>query len=272
MIKLLNIEMMKIRSYKAFWAMVILYAVTVVFIFFGFPSLVDYISLQSNSTEVKLLKNFVYNFPDVWQNLSWVASLRFFIKIFLGFIVIILITNEFTNGTVRSNIINGLSRTDFLKGKVYLIILFSLVATLLILVSGLALGLLFSSNVSFVAMTRKLGYLGGYFVEIFTYLSLALLIGMLVKRTGFSIAVLFVYPIIEIIVQQRVPESIAPYLPVNAMNRILQTPNTSLIQYTSPDSEIRLQTHIGTADVLVSLAYAAVFIFLTYLLIRKRDV
>jgi ABC-type transport system involved in multi-copper enzyme maturation permease subunit len=271
MIRLLNIELMKIKKYRAFWAMTILYVVAVSFIFFGFPSLIDYISMQSNSAEVKLLKNFVYNFPDVWQNLSWIASLRFFIKIFLGFIVIILIANEFTHGTVRSNIINGMSRLDFLKSKVSFIILFSFLATILIFISGLILGLIFSSNTSFSAITRKLIYLGGYFVEIFSYLTFALFLGMLIKRTGFAIAVLFAYPIIEFIIQQRVSESIAPYLPINAMNRILQTPNTSLIQYTSPNSEIRLQTHIETADVLVALAYAAIFIILSFLTIRKKD-
>ena len=271
MIRLLKIELMKIGKYRAFWAMTILYLVAVSFIFFGFPSLIDYIAMQSESTQVKLLKNFIYNFPDVWQNLAWIASLRFFIKIFLGFIIIILITNEFSNGTVRSNIINGMSRLDFLSSKVSFIFLFSLLATLFIFISGLILGLIFSSTATFSAITRKLYYLGGYFVETFTYLSFALFLSMLIRKTGFAIAVLFVYPIIEIIVQQKVNEQVAKFLPINAMNRILQTPNTSLIQYTSPDSEIRLQTQIETGDVLVSIAYAVLFILITYLIIRKRD-
>ncbi|MCK4817003.1 hypothetical protein KA005_14635, partial [bacterium] len=79
MMKTLQIELKKIVTYKVFWAMVIIYLVALFFVFFGFPSLVDYFSLKSNTTEVKLLKNFVYNFPDVWQNLSWIAGLRFFI-------------------------------------------------------------------------------------------------------------------------------------------------------------------------------------------------
>jgi ABC-type transport system involved in multi-copper enzyme maturation permease subunit len=269
--KLLYIELMKVRKYRIFWIMTILYALAVSFIFFGFPSLVDYFSLRSNSAEIKLLKNFVYNFPDVWQNLSWVASLRFFIKIFLGFIIIMLITNEYSNLTVRSSITNGMSRTDFLKSKVYFVIAFSIAATVLVFISGLILGMVYSSNTSFSAITRKIVYLGGYFVEIFTYLSFALFLAFLIRKAGFAIAVLFVWPIIEIIIQQRVPESVAPFLPINAMNRILQTPNTSLIQYSSPDTDIKLQTHIAGGDVIVSLAYAVLFILLTYLILRRRD-
>ncbi len=269
--KTLQIELKKIVTYKVFWAMVIIYLVALFFVFFGFPSLVDYFSLKSNTTEVKLLKNFVYNFPDVWQNLSWIAGLRFFIKIFLGMIVIILITNEYAYGTIRQNIISGMSRFDFLKGKVFLILVFALFASLFIMISGFILGLSYSSNTSFHAITSKLIYLPGYFTEVFTYMSFALMLGLLLKRTGFAIGVLFVYPIIEIIVQQKMSDKIIPFLPVNAMNHIIRTPNTSLIQYSSPNSEIDLQTLIAGQDVVISLVYAALFIAISYLILKKRD-
>ncbi len=271
MMKLLQIEFKKISTYKVFWVMVTLYALALFFIFFGFPSLVDYISLKSESTEVKLLKNFVYNFPDIWQNLSWVASIRVFIKVFLGFLIVILITNEYAYGTIRQNIINGMSRGDFLSGKVALLIVFGIAATLLIIISGFILGLSLSSNTSFSAITGKLVYLFGYFVEITTYMSFALMLGILLKRTGFAISVLFVYPIIELIIQQKVSDNIAPFLPVNAMNQVLKTPNTSLIQYSSPDMNIDLQTHIASQDVIVCLIYAAIYIGIAYLALKKRD-
>jgi ABC-type transport system involved in multi-copper enzyme maturation permease subunit len=257
-------------SYRIFWAMMLLYTLALLFIFFGIPSLVDYFTV-SESAEAKLLKNFVYNFPDVWQNLSWVASLRFFIKIFLGLIIIILICSEFSYNTIRSNIINGLSRWDFLKAKLLFIVLFTLVATVLVFISGLILGLIYSSNTSFATITGKLVFLVGYFVEVFTYLTFALFLAMLIKRTGFAIAVLFLYPIIEVILQQRIPEEYSVYLPINAMNQVLKTPNTSLIQYSSPDNDIKLQTAIEACDLAVSLGYAVLFILLTFFLLKKRD-
>lgn len=271
MMKLLNIELKKITTYRVFWVMVILYVLAVVFIFFGFPSLIDYFSLQSDAKEVKLLKNFIYNFPDIWQNLSWVASLRFFIKIFLGLIIIILITNEYSYNTIRLNIMNGMSRLDFLKSKVYLIVLFALAATLIVLISGFILGMRFSSTTEMDMILKKSGYLLGYFVEAFCYMSFAMMLALLLKRTGLAISVIFIYPIIELIVQQQINEDIHPYLPINAINHIIRTPNTSLIQYSSPSNDITLQIKLDPMDFVISLAYAAIFIGVSYWVLKKKD-
>jgi ABC-type transport system involved in multi-copper enzyme maturation permease subunit len=133
------------------------------------------------------------------------------------------------------------------------------------------LGLSYSSVTTFEAITGKLWFLVGYIVETFSYLVFALMLGLIVKRTGLAISFLFIYPIIELVVQQQIPESIHPYLPVNAMNHVIRTPNTSLIEYQSPDFDIDLQKYIEGVDILVCLGYAALFIFISYLILRKRD-
>jgi len=257
--------------YRMFWVMAGLYFLSMIFIFYGFPSLIDYFSLRSDAPEVKLLKNFLYNFPDIWQNLAWIASLRYFIKVLLGMIMVILITNEYAYLTIRHNIINSLSRTDFLMGKIYLALFISLVSTLLVMLSGLILGLSYSSTTSFEAITGKLPFLLGYFIEVSTYLLFALMLGLLVKRTGLAIIFLFIYPIFELIVEQQLPENIRPYLPVNGMNHILKTPNTSLIQYKSPDFPVDLQTGLAFGDIAVCLGYAALFVLVCYIIMKKRD-
>jgi ABC-type transport system involved in multi-copper enzyme maturation permease subunit len=254
-----------------FWVMSGIYVLSMLFIFYGFPSLIDYFSLRSDAPEVKLIKNFLYNFPDIWQNLAWIASLRYFIKVLLGMVMVVLITNEYTYITVRHNIINGLSRTDFLLGKIYLAFFISLVSTLLVLFSGIILGLSFSSVTTLQAMSGKLVFLLGYFIEVSTYLLFALMLGLLVRRTGLAIIFLFIYPLIELIIEQQLPENIRPFFPVNGMNHILRTPNTSLIQYKSPDFPVDLQTAVSGGDILVCLAYAALFIFVCYMILKKRD-
>ncbi len=272
MIKLLHIELRKILPYKMFWIMTGVYLLSLIFFFYGLPSLIDYFSLRSNAPEVKLLKNFLYNFPDIWQNLSWAASLRFFIKIFLGMIMIILVTNEYSYLTIRNNIINGLSRTDFLMGKIYLALLFAIAATFIILVTGLILGMIYSSTVTTTALFSKMPFLLGYFVEIVAFLMFSIMVGILVKRTGFAIGLLFVYPIIELIIQQKVPESIQPFLPVNAINHVLRTPNTSLITFQSPEFDLELQTGLHAQDIVVALLYAALFVVISLIVIRRRDI
>lgn len=271
MIKLLQIEFRKILPYKMFWVMSGIYVLSLIFFSYGLPSLIDYFSMKSKAPEVKLLMNFLYNFPDIWQNLSWAASLRFFIKIFLGMIIIILVTNEYSFLTIRNNIINGLSRTDFLLSKVYICILFSIAATLLIFLTGTVLGLSYSTTVSFHVFFGKMIFLLGYFVETLTFLLFSMMLAVLVRRTGFAIGVLFVYPIFELIIQQKISVSIQPFLPVNAMNHILRTPNTSLIQFHSPEFNVDLQTGLHGQDVVVALLYAALFVGISLWVIRKRD-
>lgn len=271
MIKLLQIELRKILPYKMFWVMSGIYLLSLVFFSYGLPSLIDYFSLKSDAPEIKLLTKFLYNFPDIWQNLAWAASLRFFIKIFIGMIMIILVTNEYSYLTVRHNIFNGLSRTDFLVSKILVAVLFSLAATLLIFITGTILGLIYSATMSFQAFFGKMLFLAGYFIEILTFLLFSMMIGILVKRTGFAIGLLFVYPILELIIQQKVADNIQPFLPLNAMNHILRTPNTSLIQYNSPGFDIELQTAIHMQDVGVALLYACLFAGISLWVIRKRD-
>jgi len=271
MMRLLQIELRKILPYKMFWVMCGIYLVSLLFFSWGLPSLIDYFTMKSNVPEIKLLTKFLYNFPDIWQNLSWAASLRFFIKIFIGIIMIILVTNEYSYLTIRHNVFNGLSRTDFLMSKVYVAILISLAATLLILLTGITLGLFYSSTISVQAFFGKMAFLAGYFIELLAFLLFSLMVGILIKRTGFAIGVFFVYPILELIIQQKVPESVQPFLPLNAINHILRTPNTSLIQFSSPEFDIELQTALHAQDILVALAYAVLFVLVSLWVIRKRD-
>jgi ABC-type transport system involved in multi-copper enzyme maturation permease subunit len=271
MIKLLQIELRKILPYKMFWVMCGIYLLALLFFSWGLPSLIDYFTMRSDVPEIKLITKFLYNFPDIWQNLSWAASLRFFIKIFIGIIMIILVTNEYSYLTIRHNIFNGLSRTDFLMSKVYVAVMLSLGATILILLTGTTLGLFYSSTISAHHFFGKMIFLLGYFIELLAFLLFSMMVGILIKRTGFAIGVLFVYPILELIIQQKIPEDIQPFLPLNAINHILRTPNTSLIQFRSPEFNVELQTGLHAQDVIVTLLYAALFVGVSLWVIRKRD-
>ncbi len=272
MIRLLKIELRKYLSYKAFWLMVIFYASLIIFMIFGIPGLIDYIAEKSGEpTKFRVFKAIVFNFPDIWQNITYVASARFFIKIILGIIVIIIITNEYHFLTIRSNIISGFSRKDFLMAKVLLIVLLALFSTVIIFFSGLYLGLVHSISHSLADIFGKTIFLLGYFIEVFTYLLFCLFIGLLFKRTGISIIVHFAYFIVEPILDYKLSDKLTPYLPLNAMNHIIYTPNTSLIKVKSPGFNFTFQEFISVSDVGICLVYTALFIFLSYLVLQRRD-
>lgn len=273
MIRLFKIEWEKLRSYRAFWVMVILYLVILASIIFGLPAFLDYLASKTDeNTAIKAFKLIVFNFPDIWQNIAYVASMRAFIKIILAIIVVIIVTNEFTFLTIRTNILSGMSRTEFLFGKMEVIFMLSLLSTAAIFLSGFYLGLTNSTVVTLTAIVGKTVYLLAYFIEVFTFLMFAFLIAVFVRKTGFSIIILLIYPLIEVIIQYNlIPEDYQKYLPLNAMNHLIWSPNTSLIKVKTPEFNMDFQEFISFADVAACLGYAALFTAIIYFYLKKKD-
>jgi ABC-type transport system involved in multi-copper enzyme maturation permease subunit len=273
MIRLLKIELQKYIAYKAFWLMLLFYTLILSFMIFGIPGLIDYIAEKSGEpSRFRIFKAIVFNFPDIWQNISYVAGARFFIKIILGIIIIILVTNEFHFLTIRSNIISGFNKSDFLVAKVELILILSIFSTLVIFLSGLYLGFVHSVSKSMIDVFGKMMFLLGYFIEIFSYLSFCLLLAIIFKRTGITFIVHFVYLIVEPILDYNLNEKITPFLPLNAINSIVRTPNTSLIKVKSPDFNFDFQEFVRLSDVGLCIGYAAIFIGVAYRILKKRDI
>jgi ABC-2 type transport system permease protein len=273
MIRLLKIELQKYLTYRAFWLMIIFYASLLAIMIFGIPGLIDYIAEKSGEpSKFRIFKAIVFNFPDIWQNITYVASARFFIKIILGIIIIILVTNEFHFLTIRSNIISGFDKKDFLLSKIGLIILLSLFSTLVIFISGLYLGFTNSVSKSPAEVFGKMIFLFGYFIEIFAYLTFCLLLSIIFKKTGITFIVHFVYYIIEPILDFKLNDKITPFLPVNAINGIIRSPNTSLIKIKSPEFNYDFQEAISITDVGICLGFTILFVLISYLILKRRDI
>lgn len=273
MIRLLKIEFKKVVSYKAFWFMIGFYASLLAIMIFGIPGLIDYVAEKSGeATQFRIFKAIVFNFPDIWQNIAFVASFRYFIKIILGIIIIILVTTEFHFLTVRANIINGFSRADFLSGKLIMILVLAVFSTFIIFLSGLYLGLTNSASSSMGSIFGKMEYLAGYFMEVTTYLIFSMFFAILFKKTGITFIAQFVYLIVEPILDYKLPDGFSPYLPLNAMNRIIQSPNTSLIKVKTDEFNFDFQEFIAIQDVAICLIYALLFIALSYFILKRRDI
>ncbi|MBN1338785.1 MAG: ABC transporter permease [Bacteroidales bacterium] len=272
MIRLLKIEYRKIHRHKAFWLMMGLYSILLGVMIFGIPELIDYIAAKTDqASKLRIFKAVVFNFPDVWQNITYVASARFFIKIILGIIVIIMITNEFNYHTVRLNVVTGMGRGEFLTAKTLMVAVLTVFSTLFVFLSGLYLGLAHSSQTGFQAIFSKMGFLPAYLLEVFTYLLFCMFLGILLKKAGVAFIAHFIYFIIEPIAEYKLPDAAGPYLPLNAMNRLIQSPNTSLIKVKGPDFNFTFQEHIAAGDVLICAMYAALFFLLCLLVLKKRN-
>jgi len=272
MIRLFKIEYRKILGYKAFWIFLGIYFLSLVLSCWAIPELTDEIGKASNNNELKLLKYLMFNFPDIWQNISFALSLRYGVKVLLAMIVIVNICNEFSYKTLRQNIVCGMERVEILKGKIILIVLLTLVSTLMLIASGLYLGLSNSSTLEFSKIIGKSSFLVAYMIEIFTFLSFALLLGFLIRKAGFAIIALFFTPILEVILKYKVfPESWSSYLPIEAMNKLITSPNTSLIEISNSDIPFELQKQVDFTAVLPILGYLAIFYGIMWFMVRKQD-
>lgn len=144
-------------------------------------------TIMSQEVKIKnpaLLSFNIYKFPYIWQNITYVAK---FFSIFLAVIGIIFICNEFSYRTLRQGVINGLSRKEFLISKVLLILFLSAASTLFIFLTGVILGFLNTSSATITDVFSNANFLGLYFLQTYSYLSIAFFIAFWLKRSGLSI-------------------------------------------------------------------------------------
>lgn len=212
------------------------------------------------------LKIPLYHFPDIWHNMTYFAT---YFKIILALIVIISITNEYSYRTIRQNIIDGLSRSDFLFSKLSTVILLSLTSTAFIFIIGLVTGLIYSPYRELEEIVADIEFLGAYFLEILGYLTFTVFVAMVVKRAGLTIGVILLYSIIlEPVLRAIIPESVEwleAFLPVNAFGNLIHIPYQKYIF-------MEIQDYVNAGSLLIVLTYIVLFIFLSYKLLQKRDI
>src|SRR5215831_17005374 len=136
MLKLLKIEWLKLKNYRTFWILSSLYLISIV----GINYIVFYIQQrifeekQSKGIAEMLIGNRPYAFPTVWQMTSYVSSFILFLP---GLIMILFITNEFSFKTHRQNVIDGISRKDFISVKIMLALIIAILSTIVVAITAM---------------------------------------------------------------------------------------------------------------------------------------
>jgi ABC-2 type transport system permease protein len=263
--RIIRIELLKIRSNSTFWVLTAIYFLILLTIFFSGKFFLNFLARQEESISniVDPSRIPIYEFPDVWHNLSYVAG---FLKFILAIYVIISITNEISYGTLRQNIMNGLSRWDFLVSKLFLIFLLSLASAIFVLLSGFILGFLYSDSRELHDITTYLEFIPAYLLQITAYLLFALFIGVLIKRTGLAMGLLFLYTlIIEPIIVLRIKTGwIKGLLPLKAINNLIRLPFKKYILR-------EIQDYIAWDDLIIVCIYIIILTLAIYQILRKRD-
>lgn len=187
MLHLLKIEWLKIRNYRAFWVFAILYLASI-FLLNYIGWYIQQRAFASAPAAEQFMGN-AYAFPRVWQTVSWMSS---WLLYFPGMIMIMLMTNEFNFKTHRQNVIDGLSRQQFIGVKIMLAFLLAVLALVLNFITALTFGSLTGGSFG----TTGMSFLGYSFLQSLTYLFFALLLAVLFRRSGMAMIIFILYGII----------------------------------------------------------------------------
>lgn len=219
----------------------------------------------------------IFNFPVIWHLTTFFAS-QF--KFFFAIVVVSMIGNEYSNKTIKQNLIDGLSKKEFILSKFYAIIFFSLASTVLIGLISLCIGLYYSSYNEFNIIIRETSFLLAYLVKLIGFFSLCLFFGMLAKRSAFALAFLFILFILEWLgfglltwqFNMEVAESIQNFFPLKSMYKLIDQPFQRIAMTKFPDKgELMYDYAVHWYEIAIVLGWTALFIFLSYRLLKKRD-
>jgi ABC-2 type transport system permease protein len=233
MIDAIKLEWLKLKHYRVFWILLGMYILALLIITSGGGFFLLW--LKSEGVEFEGIDPTIipiYDFPDIWQNSTYLAS---FLKILLAFIVIISVNNDTTYNTLRQNIIDGTSKWQYLMSKMGLIALLAMVSILVIFLSGLVNGLIYSHATDAKYIFDELAFLAALSWEILVYCTMGFLLALLIKKSGFVIVILFLYtfmfePILTTILENapNLKETFwadfAAYLPIRSINNLIQIP------------------------------------------------
>lgn len=219
----------------------------------------------------------IFNFPIIWHITTFFAS-QF--KFFFAIVVVSMIGNEYSNKTLKQNLIDGLSKKEFILSKFYTIVFFSLLATVLITIASFLIGLYYSSYDEFGIIIQETEFIVAYFVKLVGFFSLCLFFGMLVKRSAFALGFLFILYILEWIIFGLVTWKSTPdfafkvksFLPLESMYKLIDEPFRRIVMTKFPEkNEIAYDYGVHWYEIAIVMGWTALFVFLSYRLLKMRD-
>lgn len=267
MIQLLKIDLKKLTSYRTFWIVCGLYFVTLAFFTASGMELLKWLArtFEDFGSNLNIQRIPIYHFPDVWLNLIYISG---FFKIVIGIMTVISITNEFQYRTLRQNVIDGLSRWQFLASKILTNLLLSFLSVSMIMIISFATGMIYTPSLNWAYVFADMEFLFAYLIEIFAYLSFALMLGIFIQRSGLTIILLLLAPMIELIVRENINDyvpSLIPFFPMESISNLVPLP---FKRYAF--QEIRDYLTIGS--VTIALAWTFLFNYFSFLKLKHSDI
>ncbi len=280
MFRLLAIEFHKLRYNKASRVLSIIY--------FGLLTciaLIAAIKFDIGPIKFHLAEMGIFNFPYIWHFNTFMAAI---LKFFLLLVIVSMMSNEYSYKTLKQNLIDGLSKKEFILSKFYTVIAFSAISTVFVFVVSLILGLIYSDFNEIGIILSGLQYLLAFFIKLVGFFSLGLFFGILVKRSAFAVGAIVVWLIGESMFKgylyyafrtadntSEKVDSIMQFMPLEAMANLIKEPFSRLGAVKSVANQIgetfTKSYAVDFGTILIVSAWTFIFIYLSYRLLKKRD-
>ena len=244
-------------------------------------ALIAAIKFDIGPIKYHLAEQGIFNFPYVWHFNAFIGA---WFKIFLAVVIVSMTANEYNNKTIKQNLIDGLSKREFLHSKWIMIFAFAGISTLFIFVVSLILGLMYSNYTELGIIFSDFEYLLAYFLKLVAFFGFCLFLGTVIKRSAFALGFLGVWQMFEGIcyglLKWKSPswidvDQVFRLFPLNAMSNLVPEPFTRLSAVRNLAEQVGevMQTNSAVRfwDIVIVVLWSYIFYLLTYRLLKRRD-
>lgn len=275
MLRLINIEFHKLKHNKA--------SKVLTFIYFGLLTSIALIAMIKFpfGKKIALADLGIFNFPYIWHFNTFTASI---LKFFLLFVIVSMMANEYSYKTLKQNLIDGLSKKEFILSKFYTVVIFAALSTIFVFVVSLILGLIYSDFTELSIILSDLEYLLAFFVKLVGFFSFGLFLGILIKRSAFAIGAMISWYFFEWIAygilgwkftSWSTAQAIKNFFPLEAMQNLIVEPGSRIGAVKTLANQIGenfdKDYSISIFNIIIVLVWTFIFIYLSYSLLKKRD-
>lgn len=281
MIRLLQIEFQKLWKNRASKVLTITYFVLLTLI-----SLIAAIEFDIGPIHISVADQGIFNFPFIWHFNTYIAD---YFKIFLAVVIVSMMANEYSYGTLKQNLIDGMSKKEFVLSKFITVVLFAFVSTIFVFIVSMILGLMYSSYTEAGIIFSQIDYILAFFVKLVAFFSFCLFLGVLIKRSAFALGFLFFWYLFENISfaifryivfgdknnEVTFIDKLYDYMPLESMSNLIVEPITRLNFAKTIGTQVGIDNvkdySVHYSTMLIVLIWTAIFIFGSYYIVKKRD-
>lgn len=245
-------------------------------------ALIAAIKFDIGPIQFHLAEQGIFNFPYIWHFNTFIAA---FFKLFLLLVIVSMMANEYSNKTLKQNLIDGLSKKEFILSKFYTVVLFALISTVFVFIVSIILGMIYSDYNEVSIIFSDLEYLVAFFVKLMGFFSFGLFLGMLIKRSAFAVGAMLIWFFAETIGYNilkwnvfrgtDIADNIFQFAPLKAMWNLIDEPFSRLNAVRTLASQIgediSAEHGVQLYEILIVLGWTFIFIYGSYYLLKIRD-